>query len=40
VLRSLTIAGFLIAAAFFLARFTRPLTRPADRAPASPAHPG
>ena len=40
VLRSLTIAGFLIAAAFFLARFTRPLTRPADRAPASPAHSG
>jgi MFS family permease len=40
VLRSLTIAGFLIAAAFVLCRFTAPLPRPADGAPASPAHPG
>jgi MFS family permease len=40
VLHSITIAGFLIAAAFFLARFTRPLPRPAESAQVSPAHPG
>jgi MFS family permease len=37
VLRSLTIAGFLIAAAFVLCRFTAPLPRPGEP---GPAHPG
>lgn len=37
VLRSLTIAGFLIAAAFVLSRFTAPLPRPGEP---GPAHPG
>ncbi|MGH3125252.1 MAG: MFS transporter, partial [Streptosporangiaceae bacterium] len=37
VLRSLTIAGFLIAAGFVLCRFTAPLPRPAGP---GPAHPG
>jgi MFS family permease len=36
VLRSITIAGFLIAAAFFLCRFTAPLPRPADSAQVHP----
>ncbi len=40
VLRSLTIAGILIAAAFVLARFTAPLPRSAGRGPADPPHPG
>jgi predicted MFS family arabinose efflux permease len=39
VLRSLTIAGIMIAAAFVLARFTAPLPRPAGRGMAGPAHP-
>jgi fucose permease len=39
VLRSLTIAGILIAAAFVLARFTAPLPRSAGRGAAGPAHP-
>ena len=40
VLRSITIAGVLITAAFFLCRFTAPLRQPADSAQVSPAHPG
>jgi MFS family permease len=43
VLRSITVAGVLVAVAFVLARFTAPLPRAAERGaagPASPPHPG
>ena len=40
VLRSITIAGVLIVAAFFLCRFTAPLSHRADSAQVSPTHPG
>ncbi len=43
VLRSITVAGVLVAAAFVLARFTAPLPRAAGReatGPAGPPHPG
>ena len=43
VLRSITVAGILIAASLVLARFTAPLRQPAQRAAGSPArspHPG
>ncbi len=43
VLRSITVAGVLVAAAFVLARFTAPLRPAAEReatGPASPPHPG
>ena len=43
VLRSITVAGILVAAAFFLARFTAPLPQPDIPVPAGqadPARPG
>lgn len=43
VLRSITVTGVLVAAAFVLARFTAPLPRAAERevaSPAGPPHPG